>query len=106
MLLVRDDDKSKLEESKIQYAEYATVEEVYLNVLLEVALARAMSYNDTSATNGEDANKYITYLQETGVIDKCFNRVRKLEHDVENLIVNATEDKHEEIMNFVKDEDK
>ena len=100
MLIVDDNMKQKLDELGIQYGEYIGPDDVFLSFVLNVAMETAIKYNDGDPKDQDTVRKYVKYLRENPVLGKCVNRLDKVSHDMLNLIVDETEGKHEQILNF------
>lgn len=98
MLIIDDSMKQKLDELGIQYGEYIGPDDVFLSFVLNVAMETAIKYNDGDPKDQETIMQYVKFLKSHPVLNKCVNRLDKVSHDMLNMIVEATEDKHEEIM--------
>ena len=99
MLIVDDSMKQKLEEQGIQYGEYIGPDDIFLSFVLNVAMETAIKYNDGDVNDQNTVRQYVKYLKSSPVINKCVNRLDKVSHDILNMIVEETENKHEQIMN-------
>ena len=99
MLIVDDNMKQKLDELGIQYGEYIGPDDIFLSFVLNVAMETAIKYNDGDPTDQDTVRQYVNYLKTSPVISKCVNRLDKVSHDMLNMIVEETENKHEQIIN-------
>ena len=99
MLLVDDNVKGLLDQNNIPYGEYISPSDVYLTAVLNMAVETAMKYNEEDIENSETVNNYITYIKQSNAVEKCFNKMEKLSHDILNIICDLTDGKQEEINN-------
>ena len=107
MLIVDDSAKELLDKNNIQYGTYLSPDDMYLTSLLNIALDTAIKYNDANPEDPEVVKKYVAFVKNTDSVQRCINKMDKMYHDILNIICNATDGKHEEIMNSKdKEEDK
>ena len=100
MLVVSDKLKEQLDAAGIDYAEYFSVQDLYLSYSLNIGLDQAMRFNDANPDSAEDVQHYINYVKDSKAIDKCVSKINKLDLDMLNIICDTIEGKHEEIMKY------
>ena len=105
MLIVEDSAKELLDKNGIRYGTYNGTDDAYLTSMLNIALESAIKYNDGDPTDEETVQKYVAYVKGTKVVDRSVNKMDKLFHDILNIVCEATDGKHEEIMNPKEEEE-
>lgn len=99
MLLVDDSAKQILEEHGIGYDEYISPGDVYLTAILNMAVETAINYNEDNIEDPVVVENYINFIKQSDVVKKCLNKMKKLNHDILNIVCEITDGKQEEINN-------
>ena len=98
MLILDDNAKAILDDHGVPYGEYTGPDDIFLSFILNVAMETAIKYNDGDPTDPETLSKYVQFLRNGTVINKCINKLDKASHDMLNIVCNETDGKHKEIM--------
>lgn len=98
MLIVFDDYKEKLDQADIQYVEYDTPANLYLNYVLNATLELAMKYNEANIKDKNTVDKYVKYLANSEEVEKIYSKLEKFEFDAIKLVSDIVDGKHDEIM--------
>ena len=104
MLILDDNAKQKLDELGIPYGEYTGPDDIFLSFILNVSMETAIKYNDGDPTDPETLSKYVQFLKNSSVINKCITKLDKASHDMLNIVCDETDGKHEQILNATYEE--